>query len=456
MPGLSARHVFLGDRWVGPVRFEWGADGRVSAVEELDASASCDAEFVIPGLPNLHSHAFQRAFAGRAERVAAEGQGSFWTWREAMYGFVDRLTPEHVEAIASMGQMEMLESGFTSVGEFHYLHHDPAGEAHEDVAEMAARVLTAARSTGIRMTLLPVLYLHGGFGRELQSEQRRFGHASVDEFLDLFLRCRELVDESGVDDVVGIAPHSLRAVRLEELVDVVGAARGLDDGAPIHIHIAEQQLEVRDCVEAIGKRPVRALLDSIEVDAATCLVHATHLDSDERVALAESGAVAGLCPTTEANLGDGIFPLVEYLREGGAIGVGTDSHISIDIRSEISMLEYGQRLRDESRATVGEAGSSVGTTLYGSCLRGGASSLALGPAGIVVGAAADFVVLDSEHPRLLGHREETVLDAYLFSQAGAPPVDRVFVRGQEVVSGGRHRERDAISARFVATLEGLR
>jgi formiminoglutamate deiminase len=388
----------------------------------------------VPGLPNVHSHAFQRGMAGLAE---ARGPGSddFWSWRELMYRFVDRLTPDDLEAITAQAYAEMLETGFTRVGEFHYLHHDSDGRPFADPAEMATRIAAAASETGIGLTLLPVFYAHGGFGGAPAGEaQRRFLN-TPDSFA-------KLVEASyGLTDVVGIAPHSLRAVTPDELRAI------LPLGGPVHIHIAEQVKEVADCLAWSGKRPVEWLLGEMPVGAGWCLVHATHLTDAERTALAKSGAVAGLCPITEANLGDGIFPAAAYLDEGGAIAIGSDSNIRIDAAEELRLLEYGQRLTHRARNVLASPGRSTGAHLFHAALTGG--NRALG----VTGQPADWVSLDARDPAFATRSGDAILDSWIF--AARVPIDCVWRGGTKVVADGRHIRRDAIAARYRRTLVRL-
>lgn len=428
------------------------AQGRITAIETEAALRAGETRlgWALPGLPNLHSHAFQRAMAGLAERRGPTSD-SFWTWREAMYRFVGQMTPEDLLAIAAQAQVEMLESGFTRVGEFHYLHHDPAGRAYADPAQMSAAVVAAAQESGIGLTLLPVLYSHAGFGGQAPSAgQARFLHD-----LDGFARLLDAARGHAAtlpDAVVGVAPHSLRAVTLEQLAHVPALAQG----APIHIHIAEQVKEVEDCVAWCGQRPVELLLDRLAVDGQWCLVHATHMTAAETEALAASGAVAGLCPITEANLGDGLFPAGSFLAAGGRIGLGSDSNVRIDAAEELRLLEYGQRLVQRSRAVLASGpGASTGETLLAASLVGGAQALGQSASALAVGQVADLVSLDPAHPALAGHRPDSAIDAWIFA-GGSAAIDGVWRRGRQVVASGRHHAREAIARRYRATLAALR
>jgi formimidoylglutamate deiminase len=397
----------------------------------------------LPGLPNIHSHAFQRAMAGLAERQSNPSD-SFWTWRETMYHFAGRIDPEAQYAIAAQLYAEMLEAGYTSVCEFHYLHHQPGGVAYDDPAAMSRALIAAARDTGIRLTLLPVLYMTGGFdGRALSDRQRRFGH-SVDAYLSLLSTLR--ADE---DDAlrVGVALHSLRAVPAQALAEALAAVGG--DDLPIHIHVAEQTAEVDECVAVRGARPVQWLLENAPVDARWTLVHATHLTLGEVQDIAASQAVVALCPTTEANLGDGLFPLREFLALDGRIGIGSDSNVSVSPVEELRWLEYGQRLVSRERNVAASAAQpSTGRNLFERCLAGGAQACAQRA------ADADSVYLDSQSPLLAGVTSDDLHDRFVFA-GNRPLVREVRVGGRVVVSDGRHRDREAIAARYRDTVTAL-
>jgi formiminoglutamate deiminase len=392
---------------------------------------------VVPGMANLHSHSFQRAMAGLTE-VRGAGEDSFWSWRQLMYAFNERLSPDHVEVIASMVQIEMLEAGFTSVGEFHYLHHAPDGSAYDDPAEMAGRICAAADRTGIALTLLPVFYRWSGFGRQQPGDgQRRFLNDpdSYARLLEAALGHTRRLRHART----GIAPHSLRAADMDDIAAILPLA----DGGPIHIHIAEQTAEVDDCLAATGVRPVRHLFDHQPVDDRWCLIHATHMDAGETRDLAVSGAVAGLCPLTEANLGDGLFPAADYLAAGGRIGIGSDSHIRIDLAEELRLLEYGARLTARRRSVLAAPRASTGRTLFDAALAGGARALGQASGAIAPGQRADLVELDTGHPVLSGRRGDKLLDSWLFS-GDSRLVRSVHVGGRACVRGGRALARDPV------------
>lgn len=450
------RQALLPDGWHDNVLVEVDAVGLIAktASNTSDATATPLNGPVLPGMPNLHSHAFQRAMAGLAER-SGPGQDSFWTWRETMYRFAAKLTPQDVEAIAGQLYAEMLEAGFTAVAEFHYLHHQPGGQPYADPAELSRRILAAADITGIGLTHLPVLYRFGGFGgREPQERQRRFLHDAEAYARLLQALAPQLQHRS--DRRLGIAPHSLRAVTPELLRDGIAALDAIDRTGPIHIHIAEQTAEVDDCLGWSGKRPVQWLLDQDIVDRRWCLVHATHLDAAETQRLAESKAVAGLCPTTEANLGDGIFPAVDYMAAGGRIGIGSDSHISVSVAEDLRLLEYGQRLLHRSRTVLaGGADRSTGRRLYEAALKGGAQALGQPMGAIAPGHRADFVLLDAEAPCMAGRSGDMALDAWIFSNQTRSAIRDVYVAGNRVVENGRHIRSEDLAARHAKALRRL-
>jgi formimidoylglutamate deiminase len=426
------------------------ANGRIERIARDVDPADTDERLKvgIPGVPNLHSHAFQRGIAGLTERRGPEGD-SFWTWRELMYQFVERIDPDELEAIASLAYAEMLESGFTQVGEFHYLHHDRGGIPFADPGELAGRLAAAAANTGIGLTLLPTLYAHGGFGgTEPTRRQRRF-ITNRDRFAAIWDASRKVV-KALPGGMVGVAPHSLRAVTPDELTWLVELSRG----SVIHIHIAEQTKEVDDCVAWCGRRPVEWLLEHAALDERWCLVHATHVNDLELQSVARSGAVVGLCPITEANLGDGIFPAPAFLGHSGRVGIGSDSNVLIDAAEEFRTLEYAQRLAHRGRNVLASAaGRSTGRTLYDGALAGGAQVLQSAP-GLVAGASLDVVSLNTGEPELAQRREDDLLDSWIFS-GGRRLVDCVWRAGEKVVANGRHRHRDDIVARYRRALKNL-
>jgi formimidoylglutamate deiminase len=455
MPVLWAETALLADGFAEAVRLEIDGGGDITAVQVGAAPAGAERlpGVVLPGMPNLHSHAFQRAMAGLAERLDP-GEASFWSWRTVMYRFLERIGPDELRAIASQLYVEMLEAGYTAVGEFHYLHHQIDGHAFADPAEMSWAILEAQRASGIGLTHLPALYMAGGFGgRAPEAGQRRFVH-DLDRFADLIGRLRPRF--AGDPNLrLGVAPHSLRAVPDEALRQLVALADAIDPEAPIHIHVAEQAKEVRDCLEWCGARPVRHLFDAAPVGPRWSLVHATHMDDAETELLAHSGAVAGLCPTTEANLGDGLFDLGGHLTARGRFGIGSDSHVSISPIEELRWLEYGQRLGTLRRLV----GASVerphcGARLWQGALAGGARALGRRIGSLAPGYRADLIGIDDRHPILAGRRGDGLLDALVFS-GNVNLVRDVMVGGRWIVRDGRHPRRDEIAAAYRAAVAKL-
>jgi len=461
MSGLWFESALLPSGWARQVRIV-PAGERIGRIVSGSAPEPGDERHAIalPGLPNVHSHAFQRALAGLTER-RGQREDSFWSWRELMYQFVAQLGPEELEAVSALAFAEMLEAGFTHVGEFHYLHHDRDGRPFEEPAELAARIAAAAAESGIGLTLLPVFYAHGGFGGAPPAPRQRRFITDPEGFARIVEGCRRAVSAlAGAS--VGIAPHSLRAVTPEELTAVLPLAAP----GPIHIHVAEQIREVEECLGWSGRRPIDWLLAHARVDERWCLVHATHADDAELASLAARGAVAGLCPLTESNLGDGIFPAGSFLAQRGAIGVGSDSNILLDAAGELRTLEYSQRLALRARNVLAlGADGSTGRALFDAALAGGSQALhpadgrgtprAAVRAGLSPGARLDLVTLAADHPALIERREDEILDSWIFA-GGREVIDCVWRAGVKLVSGGRHRAREAIVARYGRALRSLR
>ena len=445
MVALHAAAALLPGGWAEDVAIELDGPRIVSVTPGAAPDPSAERHAVIiPAVGNLHSHAFQRAMSGLAEQ-RGPADDSFWSWRSVMYKFARSMTPEHVAAVAAQAYVEMLEAGFARVGEFHYLHHDQDGEPYGNIAEMAERIAEASVETGIGLTLLPVLYTHGGFGPLPPTEgQRRFIN-TVDRYATLMAACESLMD--GVaGGKLGIAPHSLRAATLDEISRVLPLAKG----GPVHIHIAEQALEVEECLKTHGTRPVQMLLDNLPVDQRWCLIHATHLTPAEVSGIAGSMAVVGLCPITEANLGDGIFPGASYFAQNGRFGVGSDSNVLISLAGELRQYEYSQRLGQRARNVIAAPGASTGRTLLELATAGGAQALGSN-AGIAVNMPADLVSLDvSDVPYL---PKAAQLDAWIFGVDVR--VGDVWALGRKRVVGGRHVERETIRRRFERTMKQL-
>jgi formimidoylglutamate deiminase len=452
MPLFCSR-ALLADGWAQEVRVEF-AHGKFAKVERGAIAQPGDeaVDVLLPGMANVHSHGFQRGMAGLTEYRGPEAD-NFWSWRELMYRFVGRMSPDDLEAITAQAYVEMLEAGFTRVGEFHYVHHDVSGRPYANPAEMAGRVAAAAATTGMGLTLLPVFYAHGNFGGVPPTEGQRRFITDVEGYGRLLEASRGAV-ASLPDAIVGVAPHSLRAVTPEELERVTA----LGAGGPIHIHAAEQTKEVEDCLAWSRARPVQWLLDNADVDARWCLVHATHMNPDEVTRLGRSGAVAGFCPITEANLGDGIAPAAPWLAAGGTFGIGTDSNVSISVNEELRQLEYSQRLRDRARNVLAaQSAHSTGRTLFAHAQRGGARAAGLAAtqagSGIAEGAPADCFSLNSAAPAP-GRNDDVRLDAFIFA-GGAGHIGDVWRAGRGVVSRGVHHARQSVSARYRTVVERL-
>lgn len=458
---LFAEQALLPTGWASDVLLAWDGAGAFTTVQAgavAGQGVPRAAGPLLPGMPNLHSHAFQRGFAGLTEtrsETLADGleSDSFWSWRKLMYRFALRLSPDTLEAIATQLYIEMLRAGYTSVCEFHYVHHDTDGKPYADPAEMSLRLLRAARTAGIGITLLPVLYQTAGFGgKPAVPDQRRFLH-ETDAMLALLGR---LAPQCHGQARLGLAPHSLRAVPPQSLADAVAGLHALDAKAPVHIHIAEQQREVDECITLTGTRPVAWLLDHAEVDARWCLVHATHLDWDERRRLAHGGAVAGICPTTEANLGDGVFDAAPYLGQGGVWGIGSDSHASISVAEELRLFEYGQRLALQKRNVLAsDAHKQVADRLYLDAAFGGARASGRDIGALAVGQQADFVVLDGAHPALSGLSGSQALAVHVFTNHGHETLAEVRTAGRTRVQLGTHALQADAGKRFAAARASL-
>jgi formiminoglutamate deiminase len=442
MRKMLLAHALLPGGWARDVAVEWAEDGRITRVSAGEAGG---ALIGLPGLANLHSHAFQRGMAGLAEH-AGEAEDSFWTWRAVMYRFLAHLGPEDVEAIATLAYAEMLEAGFTRVGEFHYLHHAPDGTPYADIGEMAQRIAAAAAATGIGLTLLPCFYAHGeAGGAPPQPAQRRF-LSDRDGFARLWEASRRAIaplDGAGM----GFAPHSLRAATVEEIRDLLPLGHGL----PVHIHVSEQQREVEACRAILGATPITALSRALPLSPRWCLIHATHATEEELARIAGAGAVVGLCPVTESNLGDGVFPAAAHRAAGGRFGIGTDSNVLVSAAAELRTLEYAQRLVHRRRNVLAPRGGSTARTLWQSACEGGAQALGAGTAGIAPGAFADLVLLDPAHPAFSAREGDRVLDSLVFA-ARDGAIREVWARGRRVVSDGVHPARAAAEARVAAVL----
>lgn len=450
---LFAHEALIPSGWARNVRVEIDGEGRIAEVTAGAKPAKSDGIKVgalLPAPGNAHSHSFQRAMAGLTE-YRSQAHDDFWTWRTLMYHFVERLTPDDIEAIAAQVQMEMLEAGYAAIGEFHYLHHQPDGTPYDNPGELGARMFAAAAQTGIGYTHLPVLYMRGGMdGRPLSGGQRRFGN-TLDQFEALFEQARDGLKHLPADARLGVAPHSLRAVDEKGL----SFAAGLPRTAPIHIHAAEQTGEVDEALAHLGARPVAWLLDKMKIDADWRLVHATQMTDAETAALAASGAGVVACPITEANLGDGVFEAKKYLSADGALALGSDSNIRITLSEELRALEHSQRLRDRQRAVLATPEKSCGRAMLETVAAGGASALGRDAGRIEPGAIADLLALDSAAPALAGLAGDRLLDTWIFA-GGDHLVSDVWAAGRHVVKDGLHVKHDAITARFNKVMLRLR
>ncbi len=449
---IFAKEVLTPQGWRRDQTVEIDAAGRIAAIGDGAKDATISVGALLPALGNAHSHSFQRAMAGLTEyRGAKNPRDDFWTWRALMYHFVERLTPDDIEAIAAQVQMEMLESGFAAIGEFHYLHHQADGTPYDNPGELAERIFAAAKDTGIGYTHLPVLYMRGGMDcRALAGGQRRFG-CTLNQFAGLIEAANNSLNAMPADAQLGVAPHSLRAVDKEAL----DFAASLNPKAPVHIHAAEQVGEVEEAVTHLGARPVEWLLDNANIDTRWVLVHATQMTGSEINNVARSGAVVAACPITESNLGDGIFEARKYLGAGGRLAIGSDSNIRISLAEELRTLEHSQRLRDRERAVLATADKSCGRAMLEHAASGGAQALARDAGRIEPGALADLFALDMDDPVIAGLSGDRALDAWVFA-GGDTQVSDVWAAGRHVVKDGRHIKREAIAARFNKTMARLR
>ncbi len=450
MTTLWSPMALLPHGWANNVAVEIDNTGRIASVTTNQPEKGQRTGPLVPAPVNVHSHAFQRAMAGLTEYRGPEGQDSFWSWRRLMYRFLDRLTPDHVQAIAALVQMEMLEAGYATNAEFHYLHHAPGGQPYTILTEMADRIIAASDQSGIGLTILPVLYRFGGCdGRALTTGQDRFGN-TPDQFAQLIEDLNQNV-ANHPDANLGIAPHSLRAIAPEDLKTVSDIAQN----SPIHMHIAEQQAEVDEVQSALGARPVEWLLANADITDQWCLIHCTQMQPHETKGLAQAGAVAGLCPITESSLGDGIFDGVNWMNHDGHIAIGSDSNIRISLSEELRTLEYSQRLRDHSRAALATANHSTGRSLFEAACTGGAKAAGRATGQIAPGLWADLLALDGEHIDLLGQTGDSLLDSYIF--AGSDRMVRdVWSAGRHMVQNGRHIARDSIVQAYRKAITPLR
>ncbi len=446
-----AKHALTEDGWKESVLLTVANSGNIVDLSAGSPPEGTRCSVLLPAPPNLHSHCFQRVMAGLTESRSQAVHDDFWTWRRTMYKLLEHLTPDDVETIAAQAQMEMLEAGFASVAEFHYLHHGAGGQRHDNPAEMSLRIVSAAANTGIGLTLLPVMYKHSGMEcAPLEGAQLRFG-CDTEEFAELMATAQKATNQAAPDFRTGCAAHSMRALPLAE----IAAMHSTHAGMPLHIHAAEQVAEVESVVETTSRRPVEWLLENACTDSNWCLIHCTHMTSPETKGLARSGAVAGLCPITEANLGDGIFNGKEYVRAGGHYGVGTDSNVRISLTGELRTLEYSQRLRHQSRSVLAINRASPARDMLEGVCQGGAMACGRNCGGLAVGKLADLIELDDESMELSGLDGDRLLDSWVFASTGNQ-VKNVWSAGRHVVRYGRHIRRDAIAGNYLKVQDRLR
>lgn len=446
-----AESALLEDGWFEAVRISIDANGLIESVTPDTPPEGIRRGVVLPSPANVHSHSFQRSMAGLTERRGPDPSDSFWTWRQLMYRFLDQLTPDDVEAIAAFVQMEMLEAGYSTNVEFHYLHHQSDGRPYAAVSEMSDRIVAAAQTTGVGLTLLPVLYQYAGCDkRPLGRGQIRFGN-SLDDFQRLFESATHSVSQLPPDSRIGVAPHSLRAVSPDDIVKIEQMAAG----GPVHMHLAEQMAEVNEVVASHGVKPVRLFLESCMRPADWCVIHCTQMDADETRSLAASGAVVGLCPITEASLGDGIFNASDWMAAGGSIGIGSDSNVRISLSEELRLLEYSQRLRDHSRAALASQHKSTGRRLFEAINAGGARAAGRNSGRIGPGYVADLVALDSNNICLANRKGDSLLDSYIFSGSDSLVAD-VWSSGRHLVVEGRHIHHASIEQQYRKVMQNLK
>ena len=450
------KKALLSQGWAKNVRL--GVDDK-GLIVSLQANVLAEQDdhrlgLVIPGLVNCHSHAFQRAMAGLTEYQVSPTD-TFWSWRKTMYRFANLVSPEDLQDIASYLYLEMIKQGYTSVAEFHYVHHQPNGKPYSSVSQLSQSVINAANIAGINLTLLPVLYMNAGFGDQaLLDDQKRFGN-SVDSYLALHDEATRYCSHQSQHSL-GMALHSLRAVPASSMTEVISHFKDRAHSCPIHIHIAEQTQEVEQSIKALGKRPVEWLLDKYDIDKQWCLIHATHMTPKETAQVAKSGATVVICPTTEANLGDGLFPLRQYLDDGGQIAIGSDGNTCTNPMEELRWLEYGQRLLSRTRNVASDDRERhTGTNLYRHCLEGGARSIGQKPGALTLGGRADLIVLDDNSADLANIAADSILDVLIFGTSQSLIKD-VMVNGTWKITNYHHADEERIRNTFISATRALR
>ena len=451
MQYITAKQVLTPDGWKDDVQIGIESNGHIGYVGPVKSKDAQNIALVLPAPVNLHSHAFQRAMSGLTEARGPDPKDSFWTWRNLMYRFLDQLTPDQVEAIATLVFMEMLEAGYSCVAEFHYLHHAVGGKAYDNLPELSERIVSAAETAGIGLTLLPVYYQFGGCdGRPLLGGQKRF-YNDPDQYAKLHEGAGAAIKASQADYGIGVAPHSLRAIDQKGMRSIIG----LCPTGPIHMHLAEQVAEVEEVQAFLSARPTEWLLDNYDIDQRWCLIHCTQMTIDETLRLAKSRAVAGLCPITESNLGDGIFNGTQYLDAGGNIGIGSDSNVHITLFDELKTLEYSQRLRDRNRAALATQNRSTGRVLFDETLKGGAQAAQRNSGQIETGMLADLIGVETDNQWICNRRGDASLDSMIFGGNGQNCITDVWSAGRHVVKEGHHHSRNSIIQNFNMALAEL-
>lgn len=450
---IYCQTLLQGESWREQVILSINSGGIITSIDQGEKSAADKMldGIVVAGMPNAHSHTFQRLIAGMTGRSGGS-HDSFWSWRDAMYHCAGNISPAQFADASTWVLIEMLKAGYTTCAEFHYLHHQPGGASYANPAEMSERLLEAASNSGISLTLLPVLYNTAGFGETEPGEMQRRFVSSPQRYLQLLESCQKMTSSQPLV-TLGLAPHSLRAVPGPVLNEVLQAWP--DTQCPIHIHIAEQPAEIDSCLAHLGARPVEWLLEHFPVDERWCLVHATHMSAGELQGAADCGAIAGLCPTTEADLGDGFFQTGEWLNAGGRFAIGSDSNVRISVAEELRLLEYNERNNSGKRNVLSQPGSTCGRFLYQHAAQSGAAAAGQPVGRLEPGYRADLLELDSRHELLAGRQGDDVLDSFIFA-GDQSMINSVWVAGQRLVHQGQHAREDEFRARFSAVLASLR
>lgn len=455
MKSYFFKHLLQRNGWKSNVRIDIDEKGKI--INLTENSDSNDAEiiegFALPGFQNAHSHAFQYAMAGLAEvHDISQTSDDFWSWREAMYQLALQVSPEQMEVIATMLYSEMVRHGYTNVAEFHYVHHQKNGEPYENLAEMGSRIISAAKTAGINITLVPIFYQKGGFGQAPNDRQRRFISKNIDTYLELLKASKEACTAyEGAN--IGIGIHSMRGVEPNDIAEI--AKNGPQD-IPFHIHVSEQLKEIEDSIAYLGKRPVEWILDNVEMSNRFHLVHATHLTDDETNGIAKSGANVVICPTTEGNLGDGLFPLKKFQNAGGKWSIGTDSHIGINPLEELRILDYGQRLISHQRNsfTSSKQGDSGMFAIEMATLAGRKAMNNFSEAYFEIGDQLNAAILDNNSPLLATSSMKNLTSSIVYT-ADASQQWGTIVNGRLVASNGKHHKQDDITTNFIKTIKEL-